>query len=128
MVIEGTAEIELAGSDATIAAFVADHYDRLLGLARLVCRDASDAADAVQVGLEQAWRRRSTLRDDQLLRPWLDRIVVREAVRISKRRRSWLSRLFNPTSEVTWIETPDPLGLRAVDVPGAAHGLQAATS
>jgi RNA polymerase sigma-70 factor (ECF subfamily) len=96
------------GSDAEIAAFVAEHYDRLLRLARLVCRDTSDAADAVQVGLEQAWRRRSTLRDGALLRPWLDRIVVREAVRVSKGRQTWLSRLFTPRSEVTWIEPPDP--------------------
>ena len=110
MAIEGTAEVERIRSDAAIAAFVAEHYDRLLGLARLICRDASDAADAVQVGLEQAWRRRSTLRDHELLRPWLDRIVVREAVRISKRRQSWLSRLFTPTSEITWIEPPDRHG------------------
>lgn len=110
MAIEGTAEVERARSDAAIAAFVAEHYDRLLGLARLVCREASDAADAVRVGLEQAWRRRSTLRDDALLRPWLDRIVVREATRISKRRQSWLARLFTRLPEVTWIEPPDPRG------------------
>lgn len=110
MAIEGMAEVERAGSDAAIAAFVAEHYDRLLRLARLVCRDANDAADALQVGLEQAWRHRSTLRDDALLRPWLDRIVVREAIRISKRRRSWLSRLIAPTPEVAWIEPPDGHG------------------
>jgi len=108
MAIEGTAEVERAQADAAIAAFVAEHYDRLLRLARLICRDASDAADAVQLGLEQAWRRRSTLRDEALLRPWLDRIVVREAGRISKRRRSWMTRLLSPTPEVEWIEPPDP--------------------
>ena len=63
MAIEGTAEMERS-TDAALSAFVTEHYDRLLRLARLVCRDASDSADAVQVGLEQAWRRRSTLRDD----------------------------------------------------------------
>jgi DNA-directed RNA polymerase specialized sigma24 family protein len=93
MTVGRTAEVERARSDAAIAAFVAEHYDRLLRLARLVCRDTSDAADAVQVGLEQAWRKRSTLRDDARVRAWLDRIVVREAVRISKSRQSWLSRL-----------------------------------
>lgn len=110
MAIEGTAEVQQARSDAAIAGFVAEHYDRLLRLARLVCRDASDAADAVQLGLEQAWRRRSTLRDEASLRPWLDRIVVREAIRVSKRRRSWLAQLFTPTPGVTWIEPPDPNG------------------
>jgi RNA polymerase sigma-70 factor (ECF subfamily) len=105
--VERTAGFEQAQSDAAIAAFVTEHYDRLLRLARLVCRDAGDAADAVQVGLEQAWRKRSTLRDDALLRPWLDRIVTREAVRITKRRNSWLSRVFTPRPDVREIEPVD---------------------
>jgi RNA polymerase sigma-70 factor (ECF subfamily) len=108
MAIEGTAGVEQTWSDGAIGAFVAEHYDRLLRLARLICRDSSDAADAVQVGLEQAWRRRATLRDDTLFRPWLDRIIVREAVRISKRRQSRLSRLLSPSARVAWIEPPDP--------------------
>jgi RNA polymerase sigma-70 factor, ECF subfamily len=107
MTVERTVEVQRVRSDAAIAAFVAEHYDRLLRMARLICRDASDAADAVQVGLERAWRGRSTLRDDARIRPWLDRIVTREAVRISKRRQSRLSRLFTPRPGVTWIEPPD---------------------
>ena len=107
MTVGRTAEVERARSDAAIEAFVAEHYDRLLRLARLVCRDTSDAADAVQVGLEQAWRKRSTLRDDARVRAWLDRIVVREAVRISQSRQSWLSRLFTPRPEIAWIEPAD---------------------
>ena len=70
-------------AETTLTAFVLGRYDRLLGLARLVCRDVTDASDAVQAGLEQAWRRRDTLRDGDRLRPWLDRIVVREAIRIA---------------------------------------------
>ncbi len=110
MAIERTAEVEQARSDAAIAAFVAEHYERLLRLARLVCSDTNDAADAVQVGLEQAWRRRATLRDDARLQAWLNRIVVREAVRISKSRQSWLSRLFTPRTDVNWLEPPDTQG------------------
>ena len=128
MAIEGTAEVERARSDAAIAAFVAEHYDRLLRLARLVCRDAGDAADAVQVGLEQAWRRRSTLRDDALLRPWLDRIVVREAARISKRRQSWLSPAVYSEARGRVDRAGRPARLRAVDVPGTAHRLPAASA
>jgi RNA polymerase sigma-70 factor, ECF subfamily len=105
--------------DATLGVFVAEHYDRLLRLARLICRDTGDAADAVQVGLEHAWRGRSTLRDEKKLGPWLDRIVTREAVRVSKRRQSWLNRLFTPRAEVKWIEpvdsrTPEPSTLVAL--------------
>jgi len=94
--------------DAALAEFVAEHYDRLVRLARLVCRDGSDAGDAVQRGLEQAWRRRSSLRDDARLRPWLDRIVVREAIRIARSRQSWLGRVFAPRSDVAWIGGHDP--------------------
>ena len=108
--VERAGEVEQARSDAAVEAFVAEHYPRLLSLARLVCRDTSDAADAVQIGLEQAWRRRSTLHDDARIRPWLDRIVLREAVRVRKSRQSWLGRLFTPRPDVAWIEPADPKG------------------
>lgn len=101
--------ISEARADADLASFVGDHYERLLRLARLVCDDASEAADAVQIGLEQAWRRRAQLRDEGRLRPWLDRIVVREAIRVSKGRRSWLGRLLAPrASNAAWIGLRDP--------------------
>jgi RNA polymerase sigma-70 factor, ECF subfamily len=90
-----------------LATFVTEHNDRLLRLAWLVCRDGADAGDAVQAGLELAWRRRETLRDSSSLRPWLDRIVVREAGRIAKRRHGMLSRIFAPRPEVSWIEPMD---------------------
>lgn len=113
VMVDRAVAVERADSDAVLTAFVAEHYDRLLRLARLVCRDASDAGDAVQMGLEQAWRRRSTLKDDTRLRPWLDRIVVREAVHISKRRQSWLARVLSPGAGVTWIDPADQRGSEA---------------
>jgi RNA polymerase sigma-70 factor, ECF subfamily len=90
-----------------LASFVTEHYDRLLRLAWLVCRDGPDAGDAVQAGLELAWRRRETLRDGSSLRPWLDRIIVREAGRIAKRRHGMLGRILGPRPEVSWIEPTD---------------------
>jgi RNA polymerase sigma-70 factor (ECF subfamily) len=90
-----------------LAAFITEHYDRLLRLAWLVCRDGSDAGDAVQVGLEQAWRRQGSLRDSASMRPWLDRIVVREAGRIAKRRRGLVARILAPRHDVAWIEQAD---------------------
>lgn len=89
---------------ADLTAFVELHYERLMGLSRLICRDANDAADAVQVGLEVAWRQRDALRDPDRLRPWLDRIVVREAARVARRRRSWIGRLIHPDASVAWLE------------------------
>jgi RNA polymerase sigma-70 factor, ECF subfamily len=71
-----------------LAQFVAAHYPRLIRLAGLICRDAIDSEDAVQAGLERAWRRRESLRDPERLAPWLDRIVVREAIRLGRDRRS----------------------------------------
>jgi len=38
-------------ADLALETFVVEHYDRLLRLARLICRDATDATDAVQAGL-----------------------------------------------------------------------------
>ena len=88
--------------DRALAAFVSDHYDRLIRLAWLICRHGPDAADAVQRGLEQAWRQRTTLREDARLRPWVDRVVVREAIRMG--RRPWLRRVLSLDSQVGWIE------------------------
>ena len=85
---------------ATLDAFVRDHHRRLTGLARLVCLDPNEAADAVQMAFEQAWRRRATLQDPAALRPWLDRIVVREAIRQDRRRRSPLARFFGGPREI----------------------------
>ena len=86
-----------------LADFVAEHYDRLLRLALLVCRDGPDAADAVQAALEQAWRHRDAVRDPSRTRSWLDRIVVREAIHIDRRRRSLL-RLFAPPREISVVD------------------------
>jgi RNA polymerase sigma-70 factor (ECF subfamily) len=85
-------------TDARLAEFVATHYHRLVRLAFLVCRDGPDAADAVQSGLERAWKRRTDLRDDASLRSWLDRIVVREAIRLTGRRRTLLGRILGSRS------------------------------
>lgn len=69
-----------------LESFVGEHYGRLLRLAGLICHSVTDAEDAVQAGLERAWRKRSSLNDASRLRPWLDRIVVREAIRGGSRR------------------------------------------
>jgi RNA polymerase sigma-70 factor (ECF subfamily) len=86
------AAIERAGAlERDLAAFFAEHYDRLVRLAALVCHSPSLTEDAVQASMEQAWRRRGTLRDPALVRPWLDRIVVRESIRLNTR--PWWARL-----------------------------------
>jgi RNA polymerase sigma factor (sigma-70 family) len=104
---DAIAETGSAIDAAALDAFVREHHGRLVGLARLVCRDSSEATDVVQLALEQAWRRRDSLRDAQALRPWLDRIVVREAIRMDRRRRSPLARFFDGPREIP-VDTIEP--------------------
>jgi len=77
----------LSGAGAVeeqLATFFDDHYDRMVRLAALVCRRGVPAEDAVQAAMEQAWKRRASLREPHRLRWWLDRIVVREAIRMNR--------------------------------------------
>ena len=107
---ETQSTIRLSPIDRVLSTFVSEHYDRLVRLAWLICRHGPDAADAVQRGLEQVWRQRATLRDEERLRPWIDRVVVREAIRLG--RRPWLRRVFSLDSQVGWIE---PIGHDGAD-------------
>ena len=103
---EITTRLDERSSDIVgLEAFVAVHYGRLLGLAGLVSGDAAAAEDIVQTALERAWRSRRALRDGERLRPWLDRIVVREASRERRSRFKWLGRLVRPPT-VSAIEPP----------------------
>jgi RNA polymerase sigma factor (sigma-70 family) len=104
-----------------LEAFFAEHYDRLVRLAGLVCHAATSTEDAVQAAMEQAWRRRGTLRDASRIKPWLDQIVVRESIRMN--RQPWWSR-FARTSAVRQIE---PLALGADD-DGRLHRARASGS
>jgi RNA polymerase sigma-70 factor (ECF subfamily) len=81
------------GAGRAFESFVVEHRIRLVRLAAMVCGDLGEAEDIVQTALLRAWRSRSALRDDARLRPWLDRIVVREASRERRFRVAWLGRL-----------------------------------
>jgi RNA polymerase sigma-70 factor (ECF subfamily) len=82
---------------ADLEALVVENYERLLRVAILICRDRTDAEDAVQIALERAWRHGRNLRERDKLPAWLHRIVVREAIRLERRRRGLLSR---------WLASP----------------------
>ena len=89
-----------------LESFVHEHYSRLVGLAGLITRDADQAQDAVQSALERAWRKRDTVRDSDSLRPWLDRIVAREAIR--QTRGGGLTPFLRRNPE-EWVELAAPL-------------------
>jgi RNA polymerase sigma factor (sigma-70 family) len=87
--------------------FFGQHYDRLVRLAALVCHANASVEDAVQAAMEQAWRRRQTLNDPSRIRPWLDQIVVREAIRLN--RRPWWAR-FQHSADAGQPEPADRRG------------------
>jgi RNA polymerase sigma-70 factor, ECF subfamily len=89
-------------TESALVDFVEAHYDRLVRLALLICTNPADAGDAVQRGLERAWSRRATLRDESRLRPWLDKVIVREAIRGAGR--PWYRRLLSLDARVGWLE------------------------
>lgn len=107
-----------AGSHVAVPSldvFVRTNYPRLIRLAGLITRDGDQAQDAVQSGLERAWRKRGDVRDATRLRPWLDRIVVREAIRHT--RTSGLSALLR-REPPDWVQypamTPEPAEMIAL--------------
>jgi DNA-directed RNA polymerase specialized sigma24 family protein len=93
--------------EAQLTDFFAEHYDRLVRLAALICHSSQSIEDAVQASLEQAWRRRNSLRDAERVRPWLDQIVIREAIRTN--RRPWWARGPRGTHEEA-VSVPDRAG------------------
>lgn len=97
-----------ANLEDQLAAFFEAHYERMVRLAGLVCRSGAVAEDAVQAAMEQAWRRRSSLRDSNRMRWWLDRIVVRETIRMN--RRPWWGRLTATRPDEQASLLPDPAG------------------
>ena len=88
---------EAVSLEDQLVAFFDGHYARMIKLAALICHADTSAEDAVQAAMEQAWRRRRTLRHADRMRSWIDRIVVREAIRLN--RRPWWTRFPGPAAE-----------------------------
>lgn len=97
-----------ASLEDQLAVFFDAHYERMVRLAGLVCRSGVLPEDAVQAAMEQAWARRSSLRDPGRMRWWLDRIIVRETIRMN--RRPWWARLTATQTEEQASRLPDPAG------------------
>jgi RNA polymerase sigma-70 factor (ECF subfamily) len=95
---DGFTRVAEGASSTDLTSFVAEHYARLIRLAALVTHSVDEAEDAVQAALERAWRNRGTLNDQSRLRPWLDRIVVREAARTAHARRARIRPLQIPAA------------------------------
>jgi RNA polymerase sigma-70 factor (ECF subfamily) len=110
-----------ATSVVALEELVAQQYERLLRVALLICRDRNDAEDAVQVALERAWRHGQDLREPDKLPAWLHRIVVREAIRLERRRRGLLARWLALPREIQ--VGPPAESNRDLDLQAALNGL-----
>ena len=72
-------------SDESFAAVLVGHGSRLSGVAHRILHDHQLAEDAVAECFLKAWTKRSQLRDERKLGPWLTTICKREALRIRRR-------------------------------------------
>jgi RNA polymerase sigma factor (sigma-70 family) len=128
--MSGTAvETALPGAASVedqLAAFFEAHYERMVRLAGLVCHRSETAEDAVQAAMEQAWRRRASLREPARMQWWLDRIVVREAIRMN--RRPWWSRLAATFTDEHAAVLADPAGETTAERMALAAAFQGLTS
>lgn len=76
-----------AGDAAAFARIVAEHHDDMARVCFVICGDQDMAQDAVQAAWPIAWRKLSSLRDPEQLRPWLVTIAANELRQVMRRAR-----------------------------------------
>lgn len=78
-------ERALAGDLEAFGDLAAEAWPELVRLARVALAGSPDAEDVAQQALLVAWRKRDRVRATAGFRPWLRRIVWREALRTARR-------------------------------------------
>jgi RNA polymerase sigma factor (sigma-70 family) len=76
-----------AGDRDALATIVGAHHDDMARICFVICGDQDMAQDAVQAAWPSAWRKLSSLRDPERLRPWLMAVAANEARQILRRQR-----------------------------------------
>jgi RNA polymerase sigma-70 factor (ECF subfamily) len=76
-----------AGDAVAFARIVAAHHDDMARVCFVICGDQDMAQDAVQAAWPVAWRKLSSLRDPEQLRPWLVTIAANEVRQVMRRMR-----------------------------------------
>lgn len=79
----------VSGDVAAFARIVAEHHDDMARVCFVICGDRDMAQDAVQAAWPIAWRKLSSLREPDRLRPWLVTIAANEARQAMRRRRRY---------------------------------------
>jgi RNA polymerase sigma-70 factor (ECF subfamily) len=122
----GDADAELVvraarGDGEAFDRLVARHWAALVRLARVVQASDNDAEDLAQETLTKVWSGLRGLRDPARFVPWMRRILVRDAVRAARRRRSRepeadrrADAALAPTGGVPWARLEVAAALRAL--------------
>jgi len=76
-----------AGDAGAFARIVAEHHDDMARVCFVICGDQDMAQDAVQAAWPIAWRKLSSLREPERLRPWLIAIAANEVRQAMRRLR-----------------------------------------
>lgn len=76
-----------AGDETAFARIVQAHHDDMTRVSFVICGDLDMADEAVQAAWPIIWRKFSSLRDADRLRPWLVSVAANEARQLVRRRR-----------------------------------------
>jgi RNA polymerase sigma-70 factor (ECF subfamily) len=85
--VEGLIRLASRGDEAAFATIVRRHHDDMVRVSYVVAGDLDIAQDAVASAWPIVWKRLSTLREPERLRPWLCSIAANEARQIARSRR-----------------------------------------
>ncbi len=77
----------VAGDAMAFARIVRAHHDDMARVCQVICGDPELAQDATQAAWPIIWRKLSTLRDPDRLRPWLVSVAANEARQLVRRLR-----------------------------------------
>lgn len=83
--VASAVQLAVAGDEVAFARIVSAYHGDLLRVAYVIAGDEQRAEDAVQSAWSIAWRRLSTLRDPERLRPWLVSVAANEARQLVRR-------------------------------------------
>lgn len=75
----------VAGDTLAFARIVRAHHDDMVRVCQVICGDAELAQDAAQSAWPIAWRKLSSLREPDKLRPWLVSVAANEARQLVRR-------------------------------------------
>ena len=121
MQITAAVPLAAAGDETAFARIVAAYHGDMLRVAYGICGDRDLAQDAVQAAWLVAWRKLSTLRDADRLRPWLVAVAANEARHVMRRQRAVVEiDLDHERHALPGPDADDPLGdIRRVDLVNA---------